>query len=380
MRTSHANDPCPSGCWQNRKSRCIAQIQNSNPDFVGTQELMNDQLADLKAGTGYAAIGSCASENCHRDEHVSIFYNAAKWQVLSHTTFYLTGDNPFNANGINSNTWGLQYRRACTIGRFQSNTNVAVTVCMANTHFDFADHHNLLSSRLILEQMTTRCEPSDLVLFSGDLNAPVASATVRYIQGLFDYDGQANTFPLVQSLDPNAGTWFGNFIHGGHGGGKIDYMFYRKQPNVCVNYAKSVRDNMEGYYPSDHAVVESEFCVGNDCNCESSPTPAPTVQQTPVSQQTQRPDCKVLHDEEIVVEAQSIPIVQETNRLSENTVSMRSLGSPASAVNVATIPIAVAVAGAMVAFLVAAATIYRRSSSPQAENTMMVTPNNDLVI
>lgn len=88
LRTSLAKDPCPSGCWDQRKLRVQKMLERYTPDFIGTQEGAPDQIAFFESSLGYASVGECAGP-CEVNERNSIFYVKDRWQWLQGSTFAL---------------------------------------------------------------------------------------------------------------------------------------------------------------------------------------------------------------------------------------------------------------------------------------------------
>lgn len=88
LRTSLANDPCPQGCWSERKDRIQQMLAKYQPDFIGTQEGAPDQIAYFQDDLGYASIGECSGE-CRWNERDSIFYSPDRWELLENKTFAL---------------------------------------------------------------------------------------------------------------------------------------------------------------------------------------------------------------------------------------------------------------------------------------------------
>ncbi|KAG3116117.1 hypothetical protein PI124_g4655 [Phytophthora idaei] len=88
VRTSLANDKCPSGCWEQRKWRAKQLVEKYQPDLIGTQEGAPDQIEFFTYNMSFASLGECAGE-CKWNERNSIFYKPERWEVLENTTFAL---------------------------------------------------------------------------------------------------------------------------------------------------------------------------------------------------------------------------------------------------------------------------------------------------
>lgn len=88
LRTTLANDPCPSGCWRQRKDRIRQMLDEYQPDLIGTQEGAPDQIAFIQHDLGYASVGECAGD-CQWNERDSIFYSPKRWSLLETKTYAL---------------------------------------------------------------------------------------------------------------------------------------------------------------------------------------------------------------------------------------------------------------------------------------------------
>lgn len=105
LRTSLANDPCPSGCWEQRKERIRQMLGEYGPDLIGTQEGAPDQIAYFQEELGYDSIGECAGE-CKYNERDSIFYHSERWGLLDNKTYALVRAycTPSDARSYESNS------------------------------------------------------------------------------------------------------------------------------------------------------------------------------------------------------------------------------------------------------------------------------------
>ncbi|GLD92895.1 hypothetical protein PINS_up001474 [Pythium insidiosum] len=88
LRTTLARDPCPGGCWEQRKWRTKQLLDRYQPDLIGTQEGAPDQIAFFQNELGFTGFGECAGA-CDGNERNSIFYRANRWQLLEGSTFAL---------------------------------------------------------------------------------------------------------------------------------------------------------------------------------------------------------------------------------------------------------------------------------------------------
>ncbi|ETK76401.1 hypothetical protein F441_17513 [Phytophthora nicotianae CJ01A1] len=263
VRTSLANDKCPSGCWEQRKWRAKELVEKYQPDLIGTQEGAPDQIEFFTSNMSFASLGECAGE-CKWNERNSIFYKPERWEVLGNTTFALS-DTP---EVLGSNTWDLEYLRAAVIARLRDLSSNRI-VCILNTHYDITRGQNQ-SSVLVAERMSEYCQDGDAVFMTGDLNAIPTTAAVKYLANEMPLNGSYTPIPMYDSLTvAGAGnaTWIGNGF-GNHTWEpyKFDYIFTRDDPETCLQNASVLVDLFDGYSSSDHAVPISEFCLGSQCS------------------------------------------------------------------------------------------------------------------
>ncbi|RLN53460.1 hypothetical protein BBJ29_008844 [Phytophthora kernoviae] len=259
-----ANDPCPSGCWEQRKWRAKQLVERYEPDLIGTQEGAPDQIEFFQSQLSLASTGECAGA-CQWNERDSIFYKADRWELLETSTFALS-DTP---DQLPSNTWNLQYLRAAVIARFRDKTAGHV-VCMLNTHYDITLGQPQ-SSQLVAKRLSQYCQSGDTVIMTGDLNAVPQSSAVQYLANEGPLDGAYTPIPLYDTLTAaGAGgpTWIGSSFGDHPAGAKFDYIFTRHDDHTCLRNSTVLVDTFDGYSSSDHAVPLSEFCLGNKCsNC-----------------------------------------------------------------------------------------------------------------
>ncbi|KAG6612834.1 DNase I-like protein [Phytophthora cinnamomi] len=263
LRTSIANDKCPSGCWEQRRWRAKKLVEKYEPDLIGTQEGAPDQIEFFTSNLSYASLGECAGE-CKWNERDSIFYKPERWEVLKNSTFALSG----TPEVLGSNTWNLEYLRAAVIARLRDRATSRV-VCMLNTHYDITRGQNQ-SSVLVAQRMSEFCQDGDAVFMTGDLNAIPTTAAVKYLENEIALDGADTPIPMYDSLTAG-GAGIATWIGSGFGNQtwepyKFDYIFTRDDAETCLQNASVLVDLFDGYSSSDHAVGMSKFCLGTECS------------------------------------------------------------------------------------------------------------------
>lgn len=261
LRTSLANDPCPSGCWPLRKGRIEQLLARYTPHFIGTQEGAPEQIEFFENDLKYSSFGECAGP-CAFNERNSIFYRDEEWNVIEGNTFALS-DTP---DIVPSNTWNLQYLRAAVWARFKHRETGKV-VCIFNTHYDMGIGHEL-SSRLVAQRMAEHCSLQDTIILMGDLNTQPFTPAIQYLTGEGKLYGRQTPIPLFETLmAAGAGypTWIGGSFSASLTDAKLDYIFARRDRHSCLMNGTVILDTFDGFTVSDHAAIQSEFCIGADC-------------------------------------------------------------------------------------------------------------------
>ena len=116
IRYKNWNDSVQGEHWQKRCQVICDQVNFMSPDIFGTQEVLWEQLQDMKkALDGYDYIGIGRDDGERGGEHEAIFYKKDKLQLLNHGDFWLseTPEKP----GLG---WDAACIRICTWGKFSA--------------------------------------------------------------------------------------------------------------------------------------------------------------------------------------------------------------------------------------------------------------------
>lgn len=100
--------------WDNRKDFAANAVRFYNPDILGTQEVLPNQLEDLKERLPqYTAVGVGREDGIHKGEHMALFYKTERFDSIATGTFWLseTPDKPgvkgWDAACPRTVTWAL---------------------------------------------------------------------------------------------------------------------------------------------------------------------------------------------------------------------------------------------------------------------------------
>lgn len=241
----YANENDGENSWSQRKEHLTQQLKFYEPDIVGMQEVLQEQLDHFgKELPQYESIGVAREDGKQKGEFSPILYKSDKYELLEQSTFWLseTPEKP-------SLGWDADYKRVCTYAKFR-NKNTGTDFWVFNTHFDHMGvQARKESARLLLEKMQT-INTEELPLFlMGDFNLEPDSAP---IQSLLEHLKDSKATATKVSFGPE-GT-FNAYEFGKPAQRRIDYIFLNKQGPKVLKYAV-LTDSKELKYPSDHFPV-----------------------------------------------------------------------------------------------------------------------------
>lgn len=237
--------------WNFRKDIVTNVIKVNGCDFVGIQEALFNQIADLQnLLPTYSWYGRGREEGSEHGEAVPIFYLNDKWEIDDANTFWLS-DLP---HWPGSKTYGNRIPRICTWARFRSKSS-GKAVLVYNCHLD---HENLHAQKKAAEQIkshiATHCKDIKHIILMGDLNVTPEGEVVKI---MCDQDiKMKDTFSSTKEKG-GQGTfhqWTGNSMDI-----RIDYIFISEE--FKLKEFKIARDNFKNRYPSDHFPIIAKMSM-----------------------------------------------------------------------------------------------------------------------
>lgn len=236
--------------WEVRKDFLAEVIAQEDPDVIGLQEALHDQIEFLLGRLpGYALIGVGRDDGKTAGEYSAILYRQAKLTVEQSETFWLS-DTP---NKVASATWGNRIPRICTWGRFRTASGTRLYVY--NVHLDHQSQPSRERATALLRERITARRPAAPFIVTGDFNAGEDNPAVTNLT--------ANGFTLDTFRVKHAGAaavgTFNGFTPGRIEGEKIDYVLVG--PRIAVEDAEIIRTMREERYPSDHFPVTAHLHI-----------------------------------------------------------------------------------------------------------------------
>jgi endonuclease/exonuclease/phosphatase family metal-dependent hydrolase len=242
IRYGTANDG--DNHWEKRRDFLVDVIREEDPDVLGLQEALHDQIQFiLDRLPGYASIGVGRDDGKTAGEFSNILYRRDRLTVQKEETFWFS-DTP---DVVASKHWGNNITRICTWGRFA--VRGGGTVYVYNVHLDHQSQPSREKSAELLRERVAARDPKAPYIVMGDFNAGEQNPAVKTMTaGGFAID----TFRARHPTASPVGTFTG-FTYGRIEGEKIDHIFV--SPDIMVQDAAIVRTSRDNRYPSDHFPV-----------------------------------------------------------------------------------------------------------------------------
>jgi endonuclease/exonuclease/phosphatase family metal-dependent hydrolase len=234
--------------WGKRAEKVYALIKKYDPDILGVQEALHNQMMDLaKNLPDYGFVGAGREDGKTKGEYSAIFYKKSKVNVVRQNTFWLsqTPDVPGSKN------WDASLTRVATWATMRD----AVTkreFFILNTHFDHIGKESRTQSASIIKAAAKSNAAGLPVIITGDLNCtrkdpPYSTLTDKQELTLIDPAGE-NPPGTFCSFKVNSIECRG-----------IDYILH-STAWTSRDY-RVVKDNDGKYYPSDHLPVVATLSV-----------------------------------------------------------------------------------------------------------------------
>lgn len=231
--------------WENRKGQVATLMNYYEADFIGTQEVLHQQLVYLKDNlTGYDFIGVGRDDGKEAGEYSCIFYKKDKYSVVQQSTFWLSPTPDVPSKG-----WDAALNRVCTYGLFKNNKTKQL-VWVFNTHFDHMGKvARLESAKLIVKKINELNIKHYPVIVSGDFNSKPDEDPAQYMTSQMQ-----NSRSVSKLVYGKADTW-NAFKFTEKPNGCIDYIFVANDKRMSVLKFATLTDSYDLKYPSDHLPI-----------------------------------------------------------------------------------------------------------------------------
>ncbi len=250
IRNSNADKGTPNA-WNKRKGNLVGLIRKVNPDILGTQEVLPDQLKYLKKSLAdYESFGVGRNDGKHKGEHSALFFKKEKYEQLRGSNFWLSETPQIPG----SKSWDAAITRICSWVQLKDKAT-GTTFFVFNTHFDHKGKTARRNSAALLRHTIDSLAGNNPVIVTGDFNLEPSDAGYKTMT-----DNKAFRVALTDSYTDGVPNYTDcGFNVSNKQCGRIDYIFYSPQ------YTKSnytlYTDNNGTCYPSDHLTLSVELTL-----------------------------------------------------------------------------------------------------------------------
>ncbi|MCW5937527.1 MAG: endonuclease/exonuclease/phosphatase family protein [Fimbriimonadaceae bacterium] len=225
--------------WPKRKDALIALVKGHDPDVLGLQEALVEQVDELRrALPTHAVVGVGRDDGIRKGEHSVVFYRRGMFGLREGGTRWIS-DTPDVPGSLGP---GAQITRVFSWGEFFVESGGRLLV--VNAHLDHVSPDARLMGARQMRAFAEARSPVPAIVM-GDFNSPPgASPTAHLVEGRF--------VACVPARGPR-GT-FNAFQAGATEGEMIDHIFVSQGIEV-VETVVDQSTTPEGRYPSDHFPV-----------------------------------------------------------------------------------------------------------------------------
>lgn len=235
--------------WKNRKDLVAQTIRFMDADVVGTQEVLANQLADLKTRLKeYDAVGVGREDGKEKGEYSALLFRKDKYTLLDSGNFWLS-ENP---EAVGKKGWDAACERIVTWAKLEDNRSKQQFYAF-NTHFDHRGRIARQESVALLLNKVQQLAGDLPVVITGDFNAEPASSVVKEL--IAADNAQAVRDSRTESPVVAGPAWsFHDFGRSPMKGRDIiDYVFVKN--GVTVNRYGILNAQVDSVFVSDHNPV-----------------------------------------------------------------------------------------------------------------------------
>ena len=230
--------------WESRKEMVFWLIEKYNPDILGIQEALKEQMDELDGAlNGYRWSGAGRDDGECKGEYVPLFYNKDRFMLSDEGHFWLS-ENPGEPG---SKGWDAACSRMVSWIKLEE-IGSGYEYFIFNTHFDHEGEEARLKSARLLSDSIQYIAMHDPVIITGDLNCGSDSDPLDLLSKHF-----TNCRLQLIDKDSVSGTTFVGFPADLSRNEIIDHIFISS--HFAVDEYEVIPDNANGFFPSDHLPV-----------------------------------------------------------------------------------------------------------------------------
>lgn len=236
-----ANETDKPHLWEARKPFIVKQIAEFDPDVIGLQEALYQQVLDIENGLpGYERIGVGRDDGKKTGEYSPLFFKTERFRLSEAGTFWLS-DTP----EIISVGWDAALPRIATWA-ILTDRITQDQLLVINTHFDHVGKIARLNSiKLLVNFIQNKRASHKYFILMGDLNTGPNDEPYKW---LMEQNLLSDPFYEAGHRIGPVGTF--NAFNYEHQSKRIDYIFL--DPALKTLQYKVLMESYYGILPSDH--------------------------------------------------------------------------------------------------------------------------------
>lgn len=253
IRLDHAGDSLNN--WQYRKDVAAQVIKDYNVDIVGTQEVLPNQMQDLRDRLPeYTALGVGREDGANQGEFSALFYKKDKFKEIESGTFWLS-ETPEVAGSMG---WDAACTRVATWA-FLEDIATGKRVFAINTHLDHVGVQARINGVTLMLERAHKIAGDLPVILTGDFNSEPTSDVVKHVVNETTPNNLVNSREIAKVKNDAPGTF--------HDFGRlpvekreyIDYIFVSK--GTEVEEYKVTDEKINDIFVSDHNPVFAKIKI-----------------------------------------------------------------------------------------------------------------------
>ena len=239
--------------WQYRKDVAAKTIKKQNADIVGTQEVLVNQLNDLKSRLPeYNAIGVGREDGIEKGEYSAILYKKDRFKEIKSGYFWLS-ETPEVAG---SKGWDGACERIATWAILEDISSKK-QLFFINTHLDHVGKIARQEGVTLLLSRANALANGLPIIMTGDFNATPESDVIKHVTDVNSPEHLIHSKDIAVEKSGTDWTF--------HGFGKvpmerrefIDYVFVSKGIKVAKHNV--LPEKLDDIFISDHSVVVAQI-------------------------------------------------------------------------------------------------------------------------
>lgn len=244
--------------WRYRKEELIKVIKDQTPDIIGMQEVLYNQLNDVKPAfdDDYIAFGVGGDDGDTNGCFNELFVSRKRFDIIDNGYFWLsdTPDKP-------STGWGAYDYRTAVWAKLKDKETDKILLAV-NTHLD----HQSADARvkgaiLVLDSIQSMINEGNVVL-TGDFNSSKSDLAIQTITtNMFGSFHLTDSRTIAEAKDGPEWTYHGwGSLIASNECTLIDFVFVGGNIG-CAKHTHLDTTYGDGRYPTDHLPVVADLTV-----------------------------------------------------------------------------------------------------------------------